>query len=183
MVGFRFLRRRQWGVEVTENLFKVFFHLEQNDWHGLLTESMWAEPLEEPPPRLVLRNSPFYFRGVSFLDTVDVVLVEADGEDRLEFIKVAARGGHSTYMVLVPMECGAFDARWPQLERLHCSYEKTDLHTSYGHRQLYSIDVPPETDIDAVHAFLAEGERDGTWNFQAGHIEHKPGVRATGEAK
>lgn len=161
------------AATMTEELFKVFFHLEPDDWHGLLTESMWAKPLEERPPRVVLRNFPFYFRGVSFLDTVSVVLVEVDGEDRLEFVAVTERGGHSTYMILVPMESTSFDRYWSRLKQLGCDYETTDLHTSYGHRQLYSVDVPPEADVDAVRAVLVQGEVDGVWIFQEGNIEHQ----------
>lgn len=77
-------------------------------------------------------------------------------------------------MVLVPMDATEFEGRWPALEKLGCSCETTHRHTSYGHRQLYSVDVPPEADIDAVRALLDEGDRDGAWIFQDGHIDHRP---------
>lgn len=92
--------------------------------------------------------------------------------ERFLFAGIAARGGHSNYFVLTEMECPDFAAYWSRLEALGCQYESADLHTSYGHRMLYAVDLPSETDIDAVGAILRDGERDGIWIFQAGNIEH-----------
>lgn len=76
-------------------------------------------------------------------------------------------------MILVPMESTSFDPYWSRLAQLGCSHETTDLHTSHGHRQLYSVDVPSETDIDAARAVLEQGDADGVWIFQEGNIEHR----------
>jgi hypothetical protein len=158
----------------TDDLMKVCFELDSEDWHLCPAENLWAEKVSEPPPRVILRNIPFHAEGVSFLDTVFVRMVRVEGGVFFRFDGVAARGGHSTYMILTPMECPEFPRYWGQLHELGCRYESGDLHTSYGHKMLYAVDVPPETDIDAVKALLDQGEADGVWIFQEGNIEHRP---------
>jgi hypothetical protein len=157
----------------TNNMLKVTFELDPGDWHGVPAETLWAEMVwDRTPPQVILMNSPFHAEGVSFLDTVFVRMEKEEWGTRFVFAGVAVRGGHSTYFVLAPMECPEFEKYWSQLEALGCSYESGDAHTSYGHRMLYAVDVPPEADIDAVCAVLKEGERDKVWIFQAGNIEH-----------
>ncbi|HZB90769.1 MAG TPA: DUF4265 domain-containing protein [Stellaceae bacterium] len=154
-------------------MLKVVFELDPGDWHGASTESMWAEMVwDRSPPQVILMNSPFHVEGVSFLDTVFVRMERLEKGERFWFAGVAARGGHSTYFVLTEIECPDFPKYWSRLEALGCSYEETDGHTSYGHRMIYAVDVPPETGIHAVYAILAEGERDKVWRFQAGNLEH-----------
>jgi hypothetical protein len=53
---------------------RVYFPLDPTDWHGRPNEGLWAEPLKGATPATAyrLRNSPFFVRGVSFLDTVRV---------------------------------------------------------------------------------------------------------------
>ena len=37
-------------------------------------------------------------------------------------------------------------------------------------KTLYSIDVPPETNLDEVKSILEEGDRQGVWLSEIGHI-------------
>jgi Domain of unknown function (DUF4265) len=157
----------------TENMLKVTFELDANDWHGVPAETLWAEMVwDRSPPQVILMNSPFHAEGVSFLDTVFVKMEKEEWGTRFVFAGVAARGGHSTYFVLTAMECPEFEKYWSRLEALGCSYESGDGHTGYGHRMIYSIDVPPETDIHAVYAVLEEGKRDEVWTFREANMEH-----------
>lgn len=59
----------------TSGLTKVFFKLDPAEWHGLQTESLWAEPLAgtKNGDVFVIKNSPFYSREVSYLDVVKAV--------------------------------------------------------------------------------------------------------------
>jgi hypothetical protein len=50
-----------------------------------------------------------------------------------------------------------------------CSYESASLSLSMGQRLLYSVDVPPTTDIYEVYEMLEKGENDEVWQFQEGH--------------
>jgi hypothetical protein len=155
------------------NMLKLWFELDPNDWHGVPAETLWAERVEDrSPPQAILMNSPFHAEGVSFLDTVFVRMEREEGGFRFVFAGVAARGGHSTYFILAPVECLEFPKYWSRLKALGCTYESANIHTSYGRRMSYSVDVPPEKDAYAVVAVLEEGERDNIWTFQAGNVEH-----------
>jgi hypothetical protein len=154
-------------------LVKVYFRLDPGDWHGRPNEGLWAEPIGPTGPATVfsLRNSPFFVRGVSFLDTVRAA-PRTDGAG-MEFSGVLAHGGHSTYMLLVPPESRGFDSHWHKLSELGCTYESTSLHLRGGDKVLYSVDVPPSSDIWDVYSILQNGERNSAWMFQEGHVGHK----------
>jgi len=76
-------------------------------------------------------------------------------------------------MVLVPPASPVFNRYWERLGNLGCSYESKSHRTSLGDRILYSIDVPAQSDVRAVYSILEEGERNGIWMFQEGHVGHK----------
>jgi hypothetical protein len=154
-------------------LEKIVFPLDPSDWHGRPNESLWAEAVGDVSPTRVfrLKNSPFFARGVSFLDTVRAA-PRIDGAG-LEFAQVLDRSGHSTYMLLVPPICSHFDIYWSKLEKLGCTYESRNIETSLGERKLYSVDVPPTSDIYRVYGILEDGERRSIWTFQEGHVGHQ----------
>lgn len=152
-------------------LTKIVFELDPDDWHGHPSESVWAEPVHGPDCKAVFRlqNSPFFTRGVSYLDQVRTVM-HPDGF--LQYSGVFARSGHSTYMLLVPVFCPAFNAIWQRLEALGCSYESGKIELSSGKRVFYSVDVPKEADIHKAYAIFEEGEQKKVWVFQEGHVGH-----------
>lgn len=151
----------------------VTFTLDHEDWHGRPTEGLWAEPIEGATPgsALRLRNSPFFVRGISFQDVVRGVQRSDDG--KLEFAGVVDRGGHSTYMLLVSPTRADFSTYWGKLQNLGCTYESKKLKVSLGDRILYSVDVPPRADIDAIRSVLEDGERNNVWMLQEGYVGHK----------
>jgi hypothetical protein len=94
-------------------------------------------------------NSPFYARGVSYLDVVDVIL--APDKLGLDYAGTLEKSGHSTIWLLVPDDLPAsFKEHWPSLQRLSCTYEWSSEDMADGKQKLYSVDVPAETDIDEV---------------------------------
>jgi hypothetical protein len=153
---------------------KIIFQLDPTDWHGSASEGLWAEPVDKASPGTAYRliNSPFFVRGVSFLDLVRAAS-RTDGGPGLEFAGVIDHSGHSTYMLLVPVVCPDFDAYWARLQELGCTYESSSIRTGLGERMLYSVDVPPASDIYRVYGVLEEGERNNVWIFQEGHVGHK----------
>jgi hypothetical protein len=156
----------------TSNLTKVRFDLDPSDWHGTPGERLWAEYVGDTPNGRALRldNSPFFTRDVSFRDIVAATKTEYGD---YTFERILVRGGHSTYMLLVPPGSKRFVAFWTRLERLGCTYESATITISLGERTLYSVDVPPTTDIYAVYEVLEEGERSEVWMFQEGHVGHR----------
>jgi len=151
--------------EATSDLVRVTFHLDPQEWHGSATERLWAEALGEG--RYRLRNSPFYAFDVS---AEDVVLAREEG-GALEFSAVVARGGHSTYrLILTKGMDERFGAQWRPLAALGCSYEQ-------GPGTLLSVDVSPTSDIYDVYEGLEDGARAEVWDFEEGHCGHalRPG--------
>ncbi|MBS0222384.1 MAG: DUF4265 domain-containing protein [Proteobacteria bacterium] len=148
-------------------LVKVRFELDSSGWHGHESETLWAAPVATAPGCFRIANSPFYVRGISYLDVVEA----ADGEDRriVEFNRVVERGGHATYMLLVEPEETKFPLYWNVLEEKGCSYESTHIDLSIGRRLLLSVDVPPSADLHEVYRTLERGEAEGIWEFQEGY--------------
>ena len=144
-------------------LVKILFHLGQNTWHGYATETLWAEPLHGD--RYKLGNTPFYFKGVSFEDIV--VATKQTSSELLIFRRVHARGGHSTYRLILEPKITdqQFRYYWDSIEKFHCSYEE-------GTQRLYAVDVPAKAAIEKVYALLEKGEADGIWEFEEGHCGH-----------
>jgi len=135
---------------------KVKFPL-PDDREGIEAEWMWAGPLHGQA--LALDNSPFHVYGISFKDAFEVELAG----NVLQFVRVVSKSGHRTVRVRFPRSTGhaAFLAIWPRLEALGCSYEGSQLEMP-----LYSIDVPPGADLDAVVDFLAEQEQESVLEYE-----------------
>lgn len=156
-------------------LVKVCFPIESDDWPGVSTEWLWAEPVADRQPlQAVLVNIPGYVDGVSLSDTVLVRQDEEDAPRFFRFAGIAARGGHSTIVVLTPPDSDALIVRWPPFDALGCHCEKGEIETRFGPMMAYALDVPPETDLAAVIALLRQGAKDGVWMFRGTNIEHKP---------
>ena len=144
-------------------LAKLTFVLDSGDWHGSATETLWARNVG--PGLYQLDNSPFFALGVSYQD---VVSAREEG-GRLVFSHATARGGHSTYRVLLREPGRArLDELWSPLRDEGCTYEE-------GPGSLLSVDVPPGADIYRVYAILQAGEEAGAWTFEEGHCGHAVG--------
>jgi hypothetical protein len=149
---------------------KVYFELDAEDWHGHSSESLWAERIPNSQSKSVFRllNSPFFTRGISYLDIVRAESIP--GTAGFQFAEVLDRSGHSTFMILVPPLSTEFDRHWEKLEELGCGYESMTITLSFGVRTLYGVDVPESSGIDVVSSILDEGERTNVWMYQTGHL-------------
>jgi hypothetical protein len=144
------------------DLVKVRFELDPNAWHGVGTETLWAEAMGAD--RYRLQNSPFYAKDVSF---EDVVLARPNQRGELVVERPVVRSGRSTYRIIPghPVGSPEFERLWARLSLMGCTYEGTD-------GSLLAVDVPPSADIFAVYAVLEEGEAGEVWSFEEGHCGH-----------
>ncbi len=145
-------------------LVKVRFPLAADDQAiGVMAENLWAEKVGAS--RYRIENSPFYAFGISYGDEI----VAGEEDQRLNFRKVAARSGHSTYRILIAGSDGHedenFKEAWQALAQLGCTYE-------VAKRRWLSIDVPALTNVFNVYRILEEGEEQGIWSFEEGHCGH-----------
>lgn len=140
--------------------FKMTIPLAANAWHGFGTETVWVEGLSDGTLRL--KNTPFFAKGLSYLDVVDVKIED----DELLFSGVRQRGGHSTYRLILEDAATEvqFAERWKALAALGCTYE------SFADLRLYAVDVPSAGAVKAVYQLLRAGESDGIWDFEEGHF-------------
>ena len=117
-------------------------------------ESMWVEPTE--PNLFVVKNAPFYVRGVS---AEDVVRGRHDAEGLLRFERIERHSGHSTVRVIFFDDArrqGALD----ELCSLGCSFEGADTPG------LFAIDVPAEASWPVLQETLRRLSNDGVLDWE-----------------
>lgn len=112
----------------------------------------------------ILDNSPFYVYDISFNDIVTAKI----SSERLLFHSVKKRGGHSTYRIKMPLgsKHSDFLFLFAKLKAFGCTFEGG---VSNG-RLLYSIDVPPNSDLEAVYRFLENAEKCEQCEFEEAHF-------------
>jgi len=144
------------------NRVRIQFALDPADGQGVLTESLWAEPVEASQYRIL--SIPFFVFGISADDFV-ITTEKADG---LEFDKISQRGGHSTYRVFLQEKLTVyspmFEGRWRKIATLGAKYENAN-------DRFIAVDVPPESDIKAIYQLFEDGEREGVWLFEEANYE------------
>ncbi|GMN04225.1 DUF4265 domain-containing protein [Erythrobacter sp. MTPC3] len=135
----------------------VSFTLDDGSYENLHAKRLGASSF-------LLDNSPFYIYDVSYQD--EVVAHSKDG--RLVFESVLRRGGHSTYRIKLPPRKTHEDflRGFDKLDHLGCTFEGSVA----GSRRLYSIDLPPSTDVAAVYEIMEDGEARGEWEFEEAHF-------------
>lgn len=142
---------------------KVSFHLPKDGWHGIESETLWAMRKEDT---FILKNVPFYVAGVSY---DDVVFAVREGSTNW-FTRVAERGGHSTYRIMLApgIKLQRFEECWKPIEGLGCSYERCGS-------KLIAVDVPASANVFDVYRYLEVGEEEEVWDFEEGHCGHPVG--------
>ncbi|MCA1452424.1 DUF4265 domain-containing protein [Bradyrhizobium sp. BRP22] len=119
---------------MSDQLVKVRFKLDAEDWHGHAGEKLWAAKINREEGLFELRNIPSFTRGISYRDVVKA----SPSEDpmQFDFECVVDRGGHSTYMLLVDPTEKRRGEYWKMLEKAGCSYESGQIELSIGVRLL-----------------------------------------------
>lgn len=142
---------------------KIVFPLEKEPLQRFENEILWARHVKEHEYQIL--NSPFFASGISYLDLVTVI----PSNQMLVFSEVVQRGGHSTVRIYCPKEnMERFNKYWDLIEALDCTFERFNERLP-----LYSIDIPPATDIHKVYELLNKGEADGIWEYEEANIEHE----------
>lgn len=151
---------------------KVHFPLvpDAQGWPPASVESLWARRTERAD-ELVVDNTPFFVRGIAWLDRIRVA-AGADGQ--LEFAELVSESGHSTVRVLVLDDTEMGRVRTAAQE-LGCACE---LIRAYPN--LAALDVPPVVDYAEVKAWLDERETVGRLGYEEACISehHRTGAPA-----
>ena len=130
-------------------------------------ERLWAKRLPGERAYFEIHNSPFFAKGVSYMDVVEAIEDPHDAGE-FEYQRTLSASGHSTYRILVPKNSGRFKSWWEKLAALGCTYEYSDE----GAKLLYAVDVPPSANIFEVYKILEDAERQSVWDFDEGHCGH-----------
>ena len=128
---------------------------------GETVETLWAERVEDG---YRLLNSPWYAKGISYLDVVEATVA---GDGLFQIRRKVGTAGHSTYRLLVKDDAD-WARHWDELQSLGCTYEES-LENGFP---LLAVDVPPECDIHAAYSSMEEGETAGAWQFEEGDVNH-----------
>lgn len=154
-----------------ENRVQIRFPVDSEEWHAASAEILWAEIVRRGTKKLFkLLNSPFYFRGVSRFDVVDVV--PAPNGLGLDYSTTVEKSGHSNIWLQVVFPApAAFEGPWSMLRDLGCVCESTLMNTENGKMTLYALDVPADADGHRVVSILDQPE--AVWIFQIAHLAHK----------
>jgi uncharacterized protein DUF4265 len=154
---------------MTQTLVKISFECDPEGLSRGSPERLWAKPVssDSKATYFELQNSPFYAKGVSYLDIVDAK-ESAPGAGDWKYSRTHLPSGHSTYRILIDKGRSDFAEWWSKLEAKGCTYEYSDE----GSSRLYAVDVPPTANIQDVYRILEDAEKQGVWTFQEGHCGH-----------
>src|ERR1700722_10748138 len=139
-------------MEEAKVLFTLVSYKLEDDvmWPPYSVETLWAERLA--PGRMRLLNSPFFAKGVSYLDEVFVNLKD-DG--LFAFLKVAKRSGHGTVRALL-----RDDNQQIAAEEAVAATATLGCATEWG-GAVASIDVPPDISASRILEVLSKARDQG----------------------
>jgi hypothetical protein len=149
-------------MSTTDDLIKIAIPLLPGEWHGFTVETVWARPTDQVGV-VRLENSPFFAKGLSYRDLVQVVAGTL--EDQLVFKQVVRKSGHCTYRVIPEdSSSGVFGAFLADLNQLGCTYESG----SFGGTVLYAVDTTDAETARRLYPRLEAGEQAGEFVFEEG---------------
>ncbi len=144
-------------------MFRVAFDLasERPGWPPVSTERLWGEKTGTKfEVRLV--NTPFFARGISFGDHVQV---RPDHERReLVFEQLMSKSGHSTIRI-VYLQRNLRGEIEVELQGAGCSFERAGQFEA-----LLAVDVPPSANYLSLRSWLGERAREGILELQEAAI-------------
>lgn len=144
-----------------KGLDEVIIPLGQDAWHGFAEETMWAKKVSDD--LYELQNTPFFAKGLSFLDVVTVKLHNG----RLLVMDKSTLSRRSTYRAVVQHDASQASTTrvLQELAALGATYE------SYEDPKwtLYAFDVPASA-VDMTYRTLEAAEREGLLDFEEGNF-------------
>lgn len=154
-------------MQPADDLVKVRFQTDPDGLSGGSPERLWAKRHAGDEAYFQLQNSPFFAKGISYLDVVEAT-ESRDHEGEFEYRRTLSGSGHSTYRILVRRDSSSFAPWWERLATLGCTYE----YAKEGAQLLYAVDVPPCANNYEVYGILEDGENHSVWGFDEGHCGH-----------
>jgi hypothetical protein len=154
---------------------KVHFVLEKGTlddstpWPPYEGETIWAELINGMSARL--ENSPFYAKGISYLDEVRLVPYQPlasdedlEGPGYYEYEAVLRHSGHGTVRTLLrdDQKTGIAERALDEVLALGCTYE--------GYEYGVSIDIPPDVDSDKILSILEAAKVEGAIFVDVGFL-------------
>lgn len=140
---------------------KIIFNLipDEDDYPPVTTEAIWG--IEVRPGEYKIDNVPGYIYGVSKGDVVNVQQVDG------EFIAtgVVQQGGHSTLRVFVEDK----DLKAKVVKEIEARGGRCSVSSAFT---LFSVDLPPEVDFQAVDGYLEGLAEDGTIAYEDACLQH-----------
>jgi hypothetical protein len=146
---------------------RIRLPLDPNSWHRSSAEGIWVNLIRPVGSKAIVEvdNIPFYSRLVSYRDKIAIAFVN----DAIVFDSVVERSGHSTFRVFFETPTGHEIEALRPLGQLGCIWERSKEDNG---GELFALDVPPEVDIQLVYRILEQGQHDGLWRFEYGHVGH-----------
>ncbi|MFJ3218203.1 DUF4265 domain-containing protein [Kitasatospora sp. NPDC086801] len=144
-------------------LFKVAFDLEEErpNWPPVSVERLWGE---KTTTKLEIRvvNTPFFVRGISF---GDLIQVRPDNERReLVFENFTSESGHSTVRIIL-LQGTEREIVESRLQVAGCSWE---LANAFGN--LLAVDIPSTVEYCELREWLLAQVRAGRIEIQESAI-------------
>lgn len=152
---------------------KIAFHLEprtlgtqQTSWPPGEVETIWAE--WESDHRATILNIPLFAKGVSFLDSVNVI--KSPDNPFLTVTSVARHSGHGTVRAILIADegKGIAEQALDEIEALGCEFESGDA--------VVGIDIPPGVSFEAVLSTLEVARASGAIYVDIGYLPQQ-GIR------
>ena len=159
-------------MSTADGLIKISYPVEAGSWDGASGENIWVQLVElvdmDPPHRTIatVESIPFSTRTLSCGDKI--LLKYEKRENRVVFVSIVERGGHSTCQIYVEKENLDASAMLKRMKVIGCGWEGGQ----HGSGKIYALDIPPEVDFDETFDFLKNGQDEGHWTFQTGYIGH-----------
>jgi hypothetical protein len=150
-----------------EGLLKLRVTLDRDSWHELESEGIWTRVIRTLAEKVLVEidNIPFFAKGLSIGDKV--IARRSDGELLLE--NVVERSGNSSYRIFVENEDANISTELAKLKGKLCEWEMAKFRGGI----LRALNVPSSADIFEIYRLLKEGQANGIWYFEEGHVGHR----------
>ncbi len=149
-------------VSTRSSQIKVIFELDQTDWHGHSTESLWATAAKSVRTAQV-DSCPFFVKGISYGDWINLI----GDRGPFNYASVKKKSGYATRRVLIEsyeIKADRVKRALTSLKKLGCIYEGGGV----GDSQLFSIAVPPSVETADVVAVIDKGCKRDLWDAEVG---------------
>lgn len=148
---------------------KMYFTLDEGDWHGFSSESLWADTQNSASEARIL-NAPFFIKGVSNNDIIAYKTLD----EKHWFYEMREKSGHATLRLLIrdfEKSKAPVMERLSLLEQSGCTFEGASL----GVAKIFSVDVPGCVASAEVVRIVDVGVELDYWDAEMGDAAGREG--------